>query len=135
MHFEPQLKKLAALAVTSAPTDYDFGGTWKNDLGSTMTLTVNQGRLTGTYRSPESGVGVPVTGEISGFCKLDVMAIVVRWNISAASMTTWVGQVERNGSGDQIKTLWHLIRDIIDENEDEDLWTSIWTGSDIFRRI
>ena len=135
MKIEAALKKLSALSAPMGLDDYDFSGTWCNELGSTMALSVAGGQVNGTYTSPVSGVGSPVTGKIKGFAKADVLAIVVRWNIASASMTTWVGQVERSAGTDQIKTLWHLVRDIPDQNEPQELWTSVLTGMDLFRRL
>jgi hypothetical protein len=44
-----------------------------------------------------------------------------------------VGQVERRG-GDRIRTLWHLVQDVPDQDEPQELWASVLTGTDLFRR-
>jgi len=133
MKLESPLKKLAKLAAPTGLSDCDFSGTWRNELGSTMELDVLNGLVNGTYASSTSSGGTPVTGKIKGFAKADLIAVVIRWNIPGASMTTWVGQAERKG-GERLRTVWHLAHETPDQDEPRELWTSILTGTDLFRR-
>lgn len=133
MRLESTLKKLAKTPATAGLSDYDFSGTWRNELGSTMELDVMNGLVNGTYASPPGGAGSPVTGKIKGFAKADILAVVVRWNIPSAALTTWVAQVERKG-GDRLRTIWHLLQETPDQEEPRELWTSILGGTDLFRR-
>jgi Avidin family len=133
MKLESTMKKLAKSAAPAGLSDYDFSGTWRNDLGSTMELDVQSGLANGTYSGPASGAGAPITGKIKGFAKADILALVIRWNIPSPSMTTWVGQAERKG-GDRLRALWHLAHETPDQDEPRELWTSILSGTDLFRR-
>jgi hypothetical protein len=133
MRLESRIRKVAKLAASAKLSDYAFTGKWQNELGSVMDLDVVNGLVNGTYNSAVSATGAPVTGKIKGFAKADILALVVRWNIPAASMTSWVGQVERRG-GDRIRTLWHLVQDVPDQDEPQELWASVLTGTDLFRR-
>lgn len=131
MKLESTLKKLAK-QTTSAASGDEVSGTWRNELGSTMELDALNGLVNGTYATPP-GSGAPVTGKIKGFAKADLLAVVIRWNIPGAAMTTWVAQMERKG-GERLRTLWHLVHNAPDQDEPRELWTSILTGTDLFRR-
>jgi hypothetical protein len=111
-----------------------FAGVWKNELGSTMTLAVQNGQVTGTYSSTVSGGGGgTVDGRITGFADEDIISIVVKWD-GSSSMTAWVGQVVDIGGTDTIKTLWHLIRNVDDASEPTRAWSAVLAGADQFTR-
>lgn len=132
MHHEHALKTAEASKNAFGPVD--FAGTWKNQMGSTMDLTVNGSDLTGEYISKTSAEpgGGEVRGPIKGFVKGDLISLLVLW--PSGSMTAWVGQyVDEDGSG-TIRTLWHLVTEIPDEHEDDLLWQSIFAGADEFVR-
>jgi hypothetical protein len=64
------LKSKATLGETP-----EFGGTWANQLGATMTLTVNGDMISGTYRSKVSGGGGPTPPKpLTGFKNGDLIA-------------------------------------------------------------
>ena len=130
MKLESTLKKLAKQAASAASGDA-IAGIWRNELGSTMELDVLNGLVNGTYTTPPGGA--QVTGKIKGFAKADLLAVVIRWNVPGAAMTTWVAQMERRG-GERLRTLWHLAHSAPDQDEPRELSTSVLAGTDLFRR-
>jgi hypothetical protein len=120
------------LSTTAAPSGFD--GVWRNELGSTMDLTVTGNSVSGTYKSAVSGLDKPVEGDIVGFVSDDIISIVVRWKIASVSMSTWVGQVVDAGGKERIRTLWHLIRNTPEADEPEDAWAAVIAGADTFTR-
>jgi hypothetical protein len=111
-----------------------FDGRWKNELGSTMDITIQNGRVTGVYTSTVSGGGGgTVTGDITGFVDDDIISFIVKWT-GFSSMTAWVGQVVEVNGVETIKTLWHLLRNVADAEEPAKVWSAILTGADQFTR-
>lgn len=109
-----------------------WAGRWKNQMNSTMDLTVAGGDITGTYTSSTSAAGGPITGTLKGNVAGDLIAFIVLW--PKGSMTAWTGQMVNDGSAPCIKTLWHLVTDVPDAEEPTRLWTSTFTGADEFFR-
>lgn len=124
--------KYAAHADQAAELHVDFSGRWRNQLGSTMELTVNGSGLTGEYTSAVSGGGGSIIGTLSGYINGDLIAFVVNW--PSAAITAWTGQLTSEGGRDVIKTLWQMTTNVADEDEETGLWASIYAGSDQFRR-
>lgn len=117
----------------------DFTGTWYNQLGSSMTIKVARGSVSGTYHT---GVGEPKPEDafdIVGLVYDDLISFIVRWKNATkdfGSMTAWVGQMTKDddGQADRVDTLWHLVRNVPDEDEPKKLWGSVVAGADRFRR-
>lgn len=128
----PPIADVAAKALAGSLGN--FSGTWSNQYGSTMDLTVSGSSISGTYVSPVSGTGTTVSGVLAGYVADDIIAFVVKWPTTPESCTTWVGQVVEVGGFQIIKTLWHLVRNVPDAEEPSKLWLSVLTGTDEFRR-
>lgn len=124
------------LSLTACASDEDtvFSGQWVNDRGSAVTFTVTDGLLSGYYQtalgSPDKATQFPLTGFVEG----DQITFTVNFK-GHGSLTSWTGQITRDGDGDYIRTLWHLTRDIDDADEDDNLWQSITAGASDFRRV
>ena len=114
----------------------NLNGTWYNELGSSMTLTVNGNSITGTYQT--------AVGDASGAYDLvgrtdtdndasQAIGFVVVWQNqygSSDSVTTWSGQYQIiNGMG-TIVTTWLLTQ----ETDPDDDWASTLVNKDIFTR-
>jgi hypothetical protein len=124
---------LAPAAAPAAVPQVDFNGKWNNQHGSEMTLHVQQGRVSGKYRT---GVGAPGPTEefdLAGFCSGDLIAFTVNFG-KYGSLTAWVGQVAGEPPDERIQTLWHLAKNVEDPNEPKQLWAGVLTGADIFAR-
>lgn len=130
------LHELALAKASSAPTAVrapDFSGRWINQMASVMDLTINGNVVSGTYYSASSSGGPPVSGAIAGVTVDDLIAFTVLWTQSG-SITSWTGQlIEQNGV-EKIRTLWHLVTNVPDDDEDDKFWMSTWAGADEFVR-
>lgn len=123
---------LAAAACAAPPAPAAETGTlWRNERGSELRVdTVVDGRLTGAFRSSvgrvDEGTWYPATGFVRG----DVVGFVVDFG-TAGSVAAWSGQID----GDRMATQWHLSRDVADADEAAELWSSVLSGADTFRRV
>jgi hypothetical protein len=119
---------------SGASAKVDFSGHWRNQRGSSLELEVDdRGRVSGTF---STAVGVPSPAEtfaLCGFAQGDLIAFSVGFGVHE-SVTAWAGQHTIAGGRERIETLWHLARNIADEDEDRALWAAILTGADSFER-
>lgn len=122
----------AALTLESAPPPV-FNGRWRNQMNSVMDLSVNGSTVSGTYNSASSSGGPPVQGAITGVTIGDLIALTVLWTASG-SITSWTGQLTEENGAAKLRTLWHLVTDVPDDNEDDRFWMSTWAGADEFVR-
>ena len=129
-------KNLRRLAVGVATTTPNFSGIWRNQLGSEMNLIISGNDVSGKYTTTVSATatGGKLTGTISGTINGDIIAFIVNWS-PIGSITTWVGQMRDDDTGNpRIDTLWHLAREVPDDEEPTGLWASILAGADTFTR-
>jgi Avidin family len=116
------------------PPNVDFEGVWENRLGSQMELSVAGNTVSGTYRT---NVGAPAPTEefdLTGFVTGDLITFTVNFG-KFGSLTAWAGQHTQPRPGEfEIKTLWHLARNIEDAKEPSDLWSGIWAGANTYVR-
>jgi len=123
-------KAVDNIAAKSSGKIGSFDGQWVNELQSTMTLRVNGTTVTGTYTTTKSRGGGPLpphplVGSVNG----NLIAFIVNWTDKAA-ITSWVGQLSEP---DTIFALWQMTLQVDDPSQD--LWESIWAGSDTFNRL
>ena len=100
-----------------------------------MELTVDaDGDLMGIYRT---GVGRPDPAEefdLKGFVSGDLLVFCVNFG-RYGSLTSWAGQHTRDENGNEvIYTLWHLARNVRDDDEPDELWAGILAGANEYRR-
>jgi len=109
-----------------------WDGTWRNGLGSEMTLRESAGIVSGTYRTdvgrPDSGEAFSLVGVAHG----DMIAWTVDFG-DHGSLTAWTGRHVDDGDP-RIETLWHLVRDRDDTGAPLPPWASTLTGAATFRR-
>ncbi len=114
--------------------EVNFSGTWHNQHGSEMRLTVAaDGKLTGTFHT---GVGSPSPSEefpLVGFVCGDLIGFAVSFG-KYQSVTTWTGQHTIEDGVEVIETMWHLAINIEDRAEKEWLWSGVRCGADLFHR-
>lgn len=122
------------LRASKAPSPtVDFSGTWRNQHGSEMRLTVSRNSVKGKFRT---GVGQPSPKEefdLLGFVSADLIVFTVNFG-AYGSLATWAGQHTVEKKLEKIETLWHLARNVREEEEPEELWGAILTGADVFVR-
>ena len=124
----------SACAAAQTPDEPDlFSGAWMNDRGSQVVIENNDGLLSGYYQTnlaePDKSAKFPLTG----FAQGDQITFTVNFK-GYGSMTSWTGQLTEDSGGPYIRTLWNLTRDVPDDREDEDMWSSITSGASEFRR-
>jgi hypothetical protein len=99
-----------------------------------MELAITGNKVAGVYRT---NVGAPAPTEefdLTGFVSGDLITFTVNFG-KYGSLTAWAGQHTEIRSGEyEIKTLWHLAKNIADANEPADLWSSILAGANSFTR-
>ena len=118
----------------SPPPNVDFEGIWENTLGSQMELSVQGNAVTGIYRT---NVGAPEPTEefsIVGFATGDLISFTTNFG-KYGSLTAWVGQHTEVAAGQyEIRTMWHLARNVPDHEEPDDLWSATLAGANVFTR-
>jgi hypothetical protein len=78
----------------------------------------------------EAGQRFSLTGFRSG---IDLISFIVSFG-SNGPITAWAGQHTVEGGSEKIITKWHMTVDVPDEEEEKELYKSIWTGADVFVR-
>lgn len=111
----------------------DFSGVWTNRLGSEMELTVSDGKITGVYRTAVGEPSPTEEFELCGFVSGDLITFTVNFG-KYDSLTAWAGQHTLENAAETIHTLWHLTKNIPDEDEPKFLWAGILTGTNTFVR-
>ncbi len=111
-------------------------GVWKNQLGSTLTITsVSSGGLvSGTYISPSGtqGDAYPLTGWTntaspqSNGDHADLITFTVRWG-GIGSITSWSGVCKQVNSVPTITAPWYLTR-----SNSQYSWDHTLAGQDVF---
>lgn len=111
-------------------------GTWYNELGSEMNLTIKDGLVTGTYHTAvgdASGL-YPLAGRADITTdKTPNIGFVVSWEnqyANAESVTAWSGQYQILNEEEVIITFWLLTM----ETKPDLNWRSTLIGQDIFKR-
>ena len=117
----------------SLASDVDFSGPWKNELGSEMTLTQENGNVRGHYRTAVGEASEEEAFALCGFAEGDLIVFCANFG-SYGSLTTWAGQhVVENGE-EKLLTLWHLARNLVENHEPKQFWSTMLTGANTFTR-
>ncbi len=125
---------LSTCAADAQDVRPNVAGEWANERGSSVTFVETDGVLSGYYNTrlgnPDPASRFPLTGFIEG----DQVTFTVNFK-GYGSLTSWTGQISEDEDGAYIRTLWHLTRDVLDAEEEADLWSSIIAGSANFRPV
>jgi hypothetical protein len=131
MHAEQYAKRTASMPCP----DFDFsGGSWVNELGSKMELTVDSnGTVTGRYQSAVSDNGGPTPWfDLAGTSCGGLISFAVNWG---TEITAWIGHGAIDEvSGPEILTLWQLVKNVPDIENPETQWKTVMAGADSFVR-
>jgi hypothetical protein len=110
-------------------------GHWRNRLGSTMDLTVDDGhRLHGTYHTGVGLLDPAAAFPVTGFAEGDAISFCVDFG-RRGSVASWSGHHIADDDGERLVTLWHLAQPVRDPHSDADVWKGIVAGADEFRRV
>lgn len=115
-------------------------GTWYNELGSLMELTIDGANVTGVYQT--------AVGDASGIYELvgrvdidgdpDGNGQAIGWSVSwtnddqgsSHSVTSWSGQYQMNNGEEEITTLWLLTSETSPDYD----WAATQINQDVFTR-
>jgi hypothetical protein len=124
-----------ATPVGSPQPNVNFNGTWVNELGSIMNLSVaHDGKTTGTYKTAVGSPGSLEEFDLVGFASGDLISFTVNFG-KYDSLTSWCGQHTQDANGGAIiKTMWILAENVPDPQEPKNLWGAVLTGSNNFTR-
>lgn len=112
----------------------DFSGIWVNELGSEMEIKVQESRVSGTYRSAVGRASPTERFELTGFVSGERIVFCVNFG-AHGTLGAWTGLHSEDKGVEEIYSLWHLPRDIEDDEEARDYrWSGILTGVNIFKR-
>ena len=130
---------LADVAVPLTKTQSNMSilvGTWKNKLGSTMTINSVSldGDVRGSYQTAVSASGCAKGNfPLVGRTNLPSVGFVVSWTNDlsrCSSVTAWSGQLQKVLGQDQIVTTWLLTAQTVPSNN----WQSTTVNQDIFTK-
>lgn len=110
----------------------DLAGTWHNQHGSELDLTVDGKRITGRFRS---GIGLAqgrTEADVVGFVSRNLVAFTADFGVHG-SLTSWVGHLVMEDGVPRIHATWSMTVELPRETPVE-LWRGIWTGADTFDR-
>ncbi len=108
-------------AVQAQSCQMPSGKTWKNELKSEMTVSIDgAGLVSGTYTTAV-GCGAGRARPLTGICNGYAVSFTVNWQ-ECASVTAWSGTY----SSGSISTLWHLVL------AKQPSWDSTIAGADTF---
>lgn len=124
-----RLEHALGRAKTGTGAAVNFAGTWKNELGSIMTLAQTGDTLSGQYESAVSSGSTTTVGDLQGYVDGDLVSFIVHWRDFEA-ITSWTGQLKPGTSRDTIDTLWYMTKQVAVGEE----WSSINAGADEFVR-
>ncbi len=110
-----------------------IGGTWHNQHGSELDLTIDdEGLVRGRFRSAvgsSTGEETPVIGFATG----DMVSFVARF-AHHDCLTAWIGHLRLHDGRESLETLWHMAETPPDAPSARDVWRSVWAGADVFHR-
>ncbi|MDH4186480.1 MAG: avidin/streptavidin family protein [Nitrospira sp.] len=128
---------LASNAQAGSQSCSNLQGEWKNQLGSTLSISSidgKTGKLTGTYVSPSGTAGDK--HELSGWVNNEknpeaksftpAISFSVQWG-KYGSITSWTGSCDDKGGVPTITTIWNLVR-----TSSQFTWDHVLTNSDVF---
>ncbi len=112
-----------------------LAGQWKNRLGSTMDLNVDDGhRVHGTFHTGVGLLDQVSAFPITGFAEGDAISFCVDFG-HRGSVASWSGHHVTDDHGERLVTLWHLAQQVADPHSDADVWRAVLAGGDEFSRV
>lgn len=109
-------------------------GTWRNSLGSELTLHVTEEHaLLGSFRPPPAD-GMPLAHPVHGFADGSAFACCVDFG-EHGSVASWTGHHVIDDAGERLETLWLLARSTDETGAGAPAWGSLLTGANSFVRL
>ena len=121
----------AALGEDKKPIDFSVDW-WNYRCGHA--ILVEQGSILNGLYIPSSGSERSQKLSLTGFRSgIDLISFIVSFG-SNGPITAWAGQLTVEEGIEKIITKWHMTVDVPDEEEEKELYKSIWAGTDVFVR-
>lgn len=112
----------------------NFSGIWINELGSEMELVVKDGKVSGKYKTAVGKAGPTERFDLTGFASGDRIVFCCNFE-PYGTLAAWTGLHSEDKGVEEIYSLWHLPRDIQDDEEAKEYrWSAILTGVNTFKR-
>jgi len=110
----------------------DIAGTWHNEHGSEIAVEVlPDGRITGQFHTA-IGFGTNESFPVTGFVANNIVVFSASFG-KYGSLTSWVGHLVTEGEP-RMETLWQMAVEVPHAKHGDEIWKSIWSGADEFRR-
>ena len=122
-------------ATPGTRTRAQLDGTWRNTLGSELTLHVtDEHALLGSFR-PKSPGSFPGAHPVHGFAEGRSFSFCVDFG-EHGSVASWTGHHIDDEAGERLETLWLLARSRDDHSRSSGspAWGALLTGSNTFVR-
>ncbi|MDH3680839.1 MAG: avidin/streptavidin family protein [Acidimicrobiia bacterium] len=111
-----------------------ISGRWRNELGSTMELTVDEHhQVHGTFHTEVGLLDPALTFPVAGFAEGDAFSFCVDFG-RRGSVASWSGHHISEADGERLVTLWHLAQPVSDPHSEADVWGALMAGADQFLR-
>lgn len=109
-------------------------GRWRNRLGSTMELTIDDNhRIDGTFHTAVGFVSPSASFHVVGFVEGDALCFCVDFG-RRGSVASWSGHHVTDEHGERLVTLWHLAQPVQTPHGEADLVRAMMAGGDEFTR-
>ena len=108
-------------------------GTWYNEHGSELKLSVLEGQISGTFTSAIGLHKGPHESLVTGYYAQDLLAFVADFG-RFGSLTAWTGHVIEENGETLIDCQWQMTVALPSPGQAEELFRGTWVGSDVFRR-
>ncbi len=115
----------------------DISGEWINQNGSTVKLVVQDGAVSGWYRSAKGRAAIAKRYRLIGQQNGELVTFQVDWQDADANLhaiTAFSGRII--GGGREIHTVWTLVRQFEDvqQSNPTGAWNAFLTNADVFKR-
>lgn len=122
-------------APGATTTASDFSGTWENRNGAEINLKQAGESIRGSYRTAVGLIGESAEFDLVGFACGDRIVFSVCFSVHS-SLTAWTGQHTEGADGsERIHALWHMARNIPDDDQPSNVWAGVIAGADTFFRV
>jgi hypothetical protein len=115
-------------------TRSELDGTWRNPLGSVLTVELTDEHvIRGSFR-PEAAGGVEHRSHlVHGYAEGSAFTFCVDFG-EHGSVASWTGHHVDDEAGDRLETLWQLARTGAPEAGGSPAWGALLTGANTFTR-
>jgi hypothetical protein len=134
MFLETVLSDAVHLDDASRRRPSAIAGRWRNRLGSTMEIEVDEDhRIHGHFHTAVGLLDPSHPFPVVGFAEGDSVAFSVDFGRRGA-VASWAGFHIDDDDGERLVTMWHLTQPVRHPHSEADVWGALLAGSDEFTR-